>query len=118
MCEVGMGLYASFLVAFLTPLNNSSNAGETGERVFHFTPGRNHNNGRVLRGGEENLEYAIIIKNEGNHPFPLDHKIEIWGGRWVDENGNLETPDGTVPVGSFKVVPESELEPVQGGWFF
>jgi hypothetical protein len=64
------------------------------------------------------VDYAVITKNDGNHPFPLDHKIEIWGGQWVDEKGNLETPDGTVPAGSFKVVPESELEPAQGGWFF
>lgn len=65
------------------------------------------------------MDYAIITKNEGNHPFPLDHApIEIWGGRWIDVDGNLKTPDGIVPAGSFKVVPESELELVLCGWFF
>lgn len=64
------------------------------------------------------MEYALITKNDGNHPFPMGRAIEIWGGQWIDEDGNLSTPDGTVPAGSFKVVPESEIEPAKGGWFF
>lgn len=62
------------------------------------------------------MDYAVITKNGGDHSFPLDHApIEIWGGVWIDENGDLKTPDGRVPAGSFKVVPESEI-PKWPGW--
>jgi hypothetical protein len=60
--------------------------------------------------------YAVVTKNDGNHPFPIGKEIEIWGGRWIEENGDLSTPDGTIPAGSFKVVPESEI-PKWAGWF-
>lgn len=55
-------------------------------------------------------QYAIITKNEGNHPFPVGYTIELWGGNWKTSLGDLTTPDGDVPADSFKVVPESEVE--------
>jgi hypothetical protein len=59
--------------------------------------------------------YAVAIKNNGDHSFPVGEEIEIWGGIWIVENGDLSTPDGTIPAGSFKVVPESEI-PEWEGW--
>jgi hypothetical protein len=59
--------------------------------------------------------YAVVTKNDGDHIFPVGKEIEIWGGRWIEENGDLSTPDGTIPAGSFKVVPESEI-PKWEGW--
>ena len=56
------------------------------------------------------MKYAIIIKNEGNHPFPVGYEIELWGGNWKTSIGDLTTPDGDVPADSFKLVDETEVK--------
>jgi hypothetical protein len=57
-------------------------------------PQRDHNEGREIR----------IIKNDGNHPFPVDHVIELWGGCWLEDDGTVTTPDGDIPFDSYIVL--------------
>lgn len=54
------------------------------------------------------MQYALVTKNEGNHPFEIGREIEIWGGNWIDNEGNLTTPDGDIPKECFVIIEEKD----------
>jgi hypothetical protein len=69
------------------------------------------------------MKIAVVTKNNGNHIFGVGQEIEIMGGIWLTDQGDLSTPDGNVPAHCFVVVDESDLKKttefehwVHSGW--